>query len=175
MCGFVADYCAMDLMILMDSSGSIRDNQVPNTRDNWSQVKEFAKAVVRTGARVGRFFDRVALIYFSNMASLAFDFDRYLTLGEIEAAIDRVPYVGATTNTSLALQLGRRVFQNPAYGWRRQNATHIMLLFTDLFEVYGPLWNSLFLGNTSLIRGVSPTIHRFCKYAILDISKQTSF
>jgi len=56
----------MDLMILLDSSGSIRDNQLPDTRDNWNVTKEFVIDILESGTRIGRYYDRVALIEFSS-------------------------------------------------------------------------------------------------------------
>ena len=42
----------MDLMIVIDSSGSIRDNQIPNTADNWNVTKAFVDEVLVTGATI---------------------------------------------------------------------------------------------------------------------------
>jgi len=155
----------MDLMVLLDSSGSVRDNQIPNTPDNWQLSRDFVKEVVRRGTRVGRYYDRVALIEFSSMANLMFDFNQYTSENDVLAAIDRLPYIGATTNTSLALDLGRRVFLNPTYG-SRPNATHIMLLVTDLFEQPSDMWIRLFLGNVSLLNSTAPDVQRFRKYSV---------
>jgi len=68
---FVAAYCAMDLMILVDSSGSVRDNQMVNRTDNWNLTKEFLIDVLETGTRIGRYYDRVALIEFSSQVSFS--------------------------------------------------------------------------------------------------------
>jgi len=51
-----AAYCAMDLMILLDSSGSVRDHQIPNTTDNWNVSKarkliEFLHGVSRSARK----------------------------------------------------------------------------------------------------------------------------
>ena len=153
----------MDLMFLVDASGSVRDNQVPNTTDNWNVTKDFVKEVIRTGTRVGRYYDRIALIEFSSMAELRFDFNRYSSLADVLAAVDRLPYLGSTTNTSLALDLGRRVFQNSTYG-SRPNATHIMLLITDMFMEPGVEWRRRFAGNVTELNKTD--IQRFRKYAL---------
>jgi len=39
--------CLMDVALVIDHSGSIRDNNKPGGPDNWGQVIEFVKAVVR--------------------------------------------------------------------------------------------------------------------------------
>ena len=151
----------MDLMILLDSSGSVRDNQMPGAPDNWNVSKAFVNEVLVTGTRIGRHYDRVALIEFSSQAILQFDFNRYTSLRQVTAAVDRLPYLGATTNTSLALDLGRRVFLNATYG-SRPNATHIMLLVTDLYSDPGPEWRRLFLGNVTLLN-TTTDVQRFRK------------
>jgi len=157
----------MDLMILLDSSGSVRDNQ-PDMGDNWNASKAFVNDVIRRGTRIGRYYDRVALIEFSSQAFLRFDFNRYTSQREVQAAVDRLPYIGATTNTSLALDLGRKVFLNSSYG-SRPNATHIMLLITDLYSDMGAEWNRLFRGNVSLLNSTTD-VHRFRAYIVLCVA-----
>jgi len=149
----------MDLLIVLDSSGSVRDQQVPNTTDNWLLQLEFVKDVLRMGSKIGHYHDRVALIEFSSQAELVFDFDQYGSLDEILAAIDRLPFIGLTTNTSHALDLGREVFASSSYG-SRPNATHIMLLVTDLYEEPYTTWRSEFLLSVAKLRNVTD-IHRF--------------
>jgi len=65
--------------------------------------------VLVTGTRIGRYYDRVSLIEFSSEPILQFDFNRHSSLSEVRAAVDRLPYLGATTNTPLAIDLGRKV------------------------------------------------------------------
>ena len=164
MSGFFPAYCAMDLMILVDSSGSVRDNQEPGAMDNWNITLSFVKDVIRKGTRIGQYYDRVALIEFSNTATLSFDFNDYYSSADVLAAVDRLPYLGSLTNTSLALDLGRRVFLNSSYG-SRPNATHIMLLITDLFTVPDRSWNARFVGNVSLLNETTD-VQRFSKFAL---------
>jgi len=136
--------------VLVDSSGSVRDNQQPGTPDNWNLTLSFVKDVIQQGTRIGRHYDRVAVIEFSSLATLSFDFNKYYRLDDVLSAVERLPYLGSLTNTSLALNLGRQVFLDPTYG-SRQNATHIMLLVTDLFEQPDATWTSLFWGNITLL------------------------
>lgn len=152
----------MDLMLLVDSSGSVRDNQQPGTPDNWNLTLSFVKDVIRQGTRIGRHLDHVALIEFSSIAALSFDFNDYYSLSDVLSAVERLPYLGSLTNTSLALDLGRRVFIDPMYG-SRQNATHIMLLVTDLFEQPDAMWTSLFWGNITLLN-TTTDVQRFRKF-----------
>jgi len=60
-------YCAMDLMFIVDSSGSVRDNQVPNQPDNWSSIIKFVSSVIQAGTRVGYYYDHVSVITYSNV------------------------------------------------------------------------------------------------------------
>jgi len=148
----------MDLLILLDASGSLRDFGGDRS---WSMLKNFTKAVIRQGARVGRFYDRVALIQFSNTAFLRFDFNRYSSMNDVLAAVDRLQFIGLSTDTSQALDLGRRVFLEPIYGSRPQ-ATHIMLLITDMWMLPEQTWILPYNGNVTLLRATD--IQRFCKY-----------
>ena len=51
------------------------------------------------------------------------------------------------------------MFLDPAYG-SRQNATHIMLLVTDIYEDLGDEWKRYFLGNVSLLNSTT-NVQRF--------------
>jgi len=148
----------MDLMILLDASGSLRDF---GGKTSWQIVKNFTKSVIQQGARVGRFYDRVALVQFSNTAYLRFDFNTYSSLNEVLAAVDRLQFIGLSTDTSQALDLGRRVFLEPGYG-SRPHATHIMLLITDMWILPEQSWIGPYNGNVTLLRATD--IQRFCKY-----------
>jgi len=160
----------MDLLLLVDASGSVRDHQQPNQPDNWVTTKNFVQGVIRTGTRVHRHRDRIALILFSSTASVVFDFNRYNSQNDVLDAVERLRFIGSTTNTSLALDLARRVFQDPKYGSRR-TATHIMLLITDLWIHPDPTWSRLYQGNVSLI-STTTNIKRFRKYyRCIDIHK----
>ena len=152
----------MDLLILLDSSGSVRDRQIPNTTDNWQVTLNFVKEVIRSGSKVGRYYDRIALILFSNTVELKFDFNAYSSLADVLAAVDRLPYLGLTTDTPWALDLGRRVFMNDTYG-SRPNATHIMLLITDLYNEPDVDWRGRFTGNVTLLNNATD-IKRFRKH-----------
>ena len=152
----------MDLMFVVDSSGSVREHQASNTTDNWNLTLQFVKDVVRTGTRVGHYYDRVALIVFSRLAELAFDFNRYSSQSDVLAAVERLRYHGSTTNTSLAIDLGRRVFRNASYG-SRPNATHIMLLITDLYAEPDPGWRARFASSVALLNSTT-NVKRFRKF-----------
>jgi len=164
LCGFVPAYCAMDLMIIVDSSGSVRDSQIAGTPDNWNTTKDFVKEVIRRGTKIGQYYDRVSIIEFSSTANLVFDFNDYYSERDVLAAVDRLPFLGSLTNTSIALNLGRQVFLDPTRG-SRPNATHIMLLVTDLVDELDPAWISRFLGSVTLLNATD--IQRFCEYCLL--------
>jgi hypothetical protein len=63
-------YCALDLLILIDSSGSVRDNQDPNQPNNWGSIVSFAQSVIQSGTRVGYYYDHVAVISYSNVVQV---------------------------------------------------------------------------------------------------------
>ena len=60
----------MDLVFLVDSSGSVRDNQDANAPDNWGSIVAFVKSVIQNGARVGFYLDHVGVISYSNTAQV---------------------------------------------------------------------------------------------------------
>ena len=150
----------MDLLIILDASGSLYD-QGGNV--SWPTLKNFTKALIQQGTNVGR-LDRVALIQFSNVAHLRFNFSRYSSLNEILAAVDALQFIGLSTNTSQALDLGRRVFSESGYG-SRANAKHIMLLITDLWVDPEPTWKSQYRASVSQLQQISD-IRRFCEYNV---------
>jgi len=160
-CFFVSALCPpLDVLIVLDASGSLHDHGGDTA---WPAFKNFVKAVIRRGTRIGRSLDHVALVQFSNMAFLRFDFNRYSSMNDVLAAVDRLQWIGLETDTSQALDLGRRVFLESRYG-SRSDATHIMLLITDLWMQPEQTWTGPYNGNVTLLQATD--IHRFCKYKV---------
>ena len=93
----------MDICLIIDSSGSIGDNNPPGgIPDNWQLQLEFLAAVI--GAfTIGPDNTRVGAIVFSHSVMLAFSLNTYSTKDEIQNAIRNLAYLGQTTNTPEAL------------------------------------------------------------------------
>ncbi len=93
----------VDLCLIIDSSGSIRDNN-PDDRsyDNWILQLEFLSTLV--GAfDIGPDATRVGAVVFSEQVILEFSLDTFTSVSDIKNAIESINYLGQTTNTPAAL------------------------------------------------------------------------
>jgi len=96
--------CIKDVVFILDDSGSITDPALVNIA-NWNLAKQFMKTVVTTSLHVSYYWDRVALVTFSDSASLIFDLNDEFTFGNVLNAVDGAVYVGGNTNTPVAIQV----------------------------------------------------------------------
>ena len=67
---------------------------------------------------------------FSNSANLQFALNSYRTQREVSAAIDSIPYVGATTNTPEGLRVTRNECFSVENG-DRPDAQNVAIIITD--------------------------------------------
>lgn len=120
----------MDLCFIIDSSGSIRDNNPPGgIPDNWQLQLEFLSNLV--GAfTVGPDATRVGAVVFSELARLVFSLDTYTAASAVQSAILDIDYIGQTTNTPEALILTRNQCFNPATG-DRPDVVNLAIIITD--------------------------------------------
>lgn len=86
----------MDLIFVLDSSGSIRSV-------NFQKVREFVKNFITSGITIGQDEDQVGVIVFSNGAQVVFNLDAYQNQAQLLSAVDNIPYIGSGTNTAAAL------------------------------------------------------------------------
>ena len=120
----------MDICLIIDSSGSIRDNNPPGgVPDNWQLQLNFLAALVGAFS-IGPDGTRVGSIVFSEQVRLAFSLDRYTTTQEIQDAIVNLAYMGQTTNTPEALIQTRLQCFNTATG-DRPNIVNLAIIVTD--------------------------------------------
>lgn len=84
-------------------------------------VIDFINAV-RTGNGI-----RVALITYSTTAAVNFDFNEYLTITDIEAAIWGIPPMGDSTNTAHSIHKARMLFEDEA----RADVKKFMVVMSD--------------------------------------------
>ena len=120
----------MDLCLIIDSSGSIRDNNPASVNpDNWQLQLEFFADVV-AWFPIGQDDTRVAAIVFSEQANLVFPLNRFNTLSEVQQAILSIPYMGQTTNTPEALRQADVQCFNTANG-DRDDAGNMIIIATD--------------------------------------------
>ncbi|CAI9741682.1 Hypothetical predicted protein [Octopus vulgaris] len=110
----------IDLVFLIDSSGSVQDL-------NFRKTKDFLKNIVRN-LDIGPDKTRVAVIRFSTNPHVSFSLSAHTTNSAVRKAIDDITYTGGHTYTDEALDLARTsVFTNT----RKSVAAKVLVLVTD--------------------------------------------
>ena len=87
----------MDLIFVLDSSGSIGSV-------NFQNVREFVKNFITSGITIGEDEDQVGVIVFSSDTQVVFNLDAYQNQPQLLSAVDSIPYIGSGTNTAAALR-----------------------------------------------------------------------
>ena len=123
------DDAKVDICLIIDSSGSIRDNNPPDGSDNWTTQLKFLSNLVGD-FRVGLDATRVGAVVFSGAARLVSSLDRYGTTEEVQKVINNIAYMGQTTNTPDALNLARSQCFNPSSG-DRSDVMNLAVIVTD--------------------------------------------
>ena len=120
----------LDICLIIDSSGSIRDYNPPDgIPDNWQLQLEFLATVI--GAfTIGPDDTRVGAIVFSAETTLAFSLNTYTTKDEIQNAIRNLAYMGGLTNTPEALIQTRLQCFNSTTG-DRPGVDNLAIIMTD--------------------------------------------
>ena len=120
----------MDLCVVIDSSGSIRDSNPPDgSPDNYQLQLEFMSSLIRA-FDVGLDATRVGALIFSEDVIFEFPLSQYDDREAIVQAILASPYLGQTTNTPEALRQTRIQCFNPANG-DRPNVPNLAIVVTD--------------------------------------------
>lgn len=120
----------VDLCFIIDSSGSIRDNNPPGgVPDNWQLVLEFVSSV-SSAFNVGPDASRIGAVVFSELVRLEFPLDAYDTNDQITQAVLNIDYLGQQTNTPAALILTREQCFNPNNG-DRSDVDNLAIIVTD--------------------------------------------
>ena len=115
-CGF----SNVDLVFAFDSSASV-------TRENFLSMLELAKAIVKD-ADIDSGSVRVGAIIYSSVAQTQFDLHAYSSKNDIQAAIDRIPYMPGRTNTAEALRTIRTKMFKPRKGDRNRIENVVVLI-----------------------------------------------
>nr|BAD16597.1 DEC-1 [Lymnaea stagnalis] len=111
-----------DVLFILDSSSSIGI-------DDYRLQLQFVADLTQNFS-IGRENVQFSTIVFSNEASVAFGFDRYLDPISLQQAIRSVEYIGSATFTDKALSLALQVFTPGSYG-ARANENHVAIVLTD--------------------------------------------
>ena len=117
----IAD-CWLDLTFIVDSSGSINQNE-------WKQSLEFVADVVNNFT-IGPDDVQVAFVRFSSTATVQWGLTKYQNEKDLTDAINNVQYSGGGTNLNNALHLTRTVVYGPG-GGARDGALRATIILTD--------------------------------------------
>ena len=120
----------MDLCFIIDSSGSIRDNNPPGGQpDNWQLQLDFLARLVDIFT-VGSDATRVGAVVFSEVVNLVFTLDTYADAQSVKNAIIGLDYLGQTTNTPEGLRVTREQCFNQGNG-DRPNVQNLAIFISD--------------------------------------------
>ena len=93
-----------DVVFVLDSSGSIRDNNPQDgSYDNWNLLLTFVADVV-TGLSIGLSATRVGIVTFSDTGDNLFYLNTYGDVNSMRSAILATSYVGSNTNTAAGIR-----------------------------------------------------------------------
>ena len=96
---------ALDLVFVLDSSGSIRDsNPTDGSFDNWALLLQFVINIIQQ-LPIGEDFFRVGVVRFSNSGDSIFYLSSYLDdKPSMIEAVSNMRYIGSDTNTASGLR-----------------------------------------------------------------------
>jgi hypothetical protein len=126
--------CKLDLVFCLDNTGSIDfphdDNRAPDEPPaNWKLIKDFCQDITKQ-LDISPDGSHVGLVDFGAKARIQFGLNNYQTQSEVFDAINRVRFIGDTTNTTGGLYKSRQVLTDPQYG-PRAGVSKIIILITD--------------------------------------------
>ncbi|KJH50767.1 von Willebrand factor type A domain protein [Dictyocaulus viviparus] len=112
----------LDLILVLDSSGSLRDQ----FQDEIDVIRRIVKHVT-----IDEKATRVMLIQFSGTQHLEFNFNQFTTREESLAALDVLRHVSGITRIGGALEFTIEALKDPANGVRDASVPKIVYLLTD--------------------------------------------
>ena len=101
--------CAVqvDLCFIIDSSGSIRDNNpLSGQPDNWQLQLDFLSQLIDLFI-IGPDATKVGAVVFSEEVKFAFSLDTYTDAQSVKKAINKLAYIGVNTNTPEGFKVTR--------------------------------------------------------------------
>ena len=114
--------CSLDLVFVLDESGSI-------TAGNFEKMKDFCISVVER-IEIGSSSTHVALVKYGDDATIIFDLSEGTDKDDIIQQIRDMPYGGGRTHTASALRLCREDIFDTSNG-DRPSATNAIIILTD--------------------------------------------
>ena len=124
----------IDLVFVLDSSGSIRDQNVDDQPDNYDLMLQFMANIV-DDLDIGAAATQVGLVRFSDRGELLFRLGEYNTKQALREQILATSYVGSNTNTSGGLYVMYTEAFNAANG-DRASFPNVAVVITDGFSTF---------------------------------------
>lgn len=125
-----------DIVFVLDSSGSICNNENVETCNNWENMKSFVITLIDRFP-IGPTETQVGLVRYANAAESMFFLNTYDNAAELKSAVSAVTYIKTeSTNTSGGLwlagheQYGFGGYSGPDHG-NRAIAADMVILITD--------------------------------------------
>ena len=118
----------VDLCFMIDSSGSIRDNNLPGI-DNWQLQLNFLAALV-DAFQIGQDATRVGAVSFSDIVLLEFKLNEFNDAASVKDSILNIEYIGQTTNTAGGFRITREQCFNRDNG-DRPEVQNMAVIITD--------------------------------------------
>ncbi|CAH1257629.1 MUC5AC [Branchiostoma lanceolatum] len=112
----------VDLVFLLDGSGSIG-------RTNFQKLKDFTSQVINT-FDISPTHTRVGVVQYSTFPNTEFDMNSYSDRSRVLSAIERIPYKKGSTNTGKAIDFVRRRKFRPTNG-DREDIRNVLVVITD--------------------------------------------
>ena len=122
---FVVCQTAVDLLFILDGSGSVK-------KPNFDKAKDFVKNVIDF-FDVGNNGTHIAVIQYSTSVEYEFKLSSFYTENDLKQAVDDIDYKEGYTNTPAALDAAREVIFKEQNGARPlyQGIPRIAVLMTD--------------------------------------------
>ncbi|ELU03731.1 hypothetical protein CAPTEDRAFT_107893, partial [Capitella teleta] len=120
-----------DLVLILDTSGSIKDKNPENSTGNynWELLINFSINIVES-LNIGIDKTRLSVIRFSSRAEVIFHLDEYNNEREMIEVIRNLQYLSGSTNTSGALRVLREEVFNQDHG-DRPDVRNVGIIITD--------------------------------------------
>ncbi|VDO34217.1 unnamed protein product [Haemonchus placei] len=113
---------ALDLIFILDSSGSLRDQ----FQDEIDVIRRIIRHVT-----IGDTATRVMLVQFSGTQHLEFSFNKFTTRDELLAALGVLRHVSGITRIGGAFEFTLETLKDPSNGMRDANVPKILYLLSD--------------------------------------------
>ena len=113
----------LDLVIIMDSSGSIGE-------PDFKKEKDFVKTLI-SSLEIGNNYTQVAIINYNSNADIVVDFSVPSTKQSLLNIVDRIKYSGGNTNTAEALKFANEKVLVESKGMRPNSIPKLVIVITD--------------------------------------------